>query len=468
MTRKLAAAVVAILAVVLFPLGVARSTATTAASPGAARDGGFGGAAGAAGGLAYVANEGTTTISVIDTRTNSIIGTIGLGSDPAIANTPQPDGPFNAEAQHHAAFYNGHADTHGLWLTPDGAILLATNRLSSTVVAIDTATNRVLGYAPVGREPHLATVRPGGREAWVAIRGEDYVDVLRLDRDALYAPGRRRTDRMERVASIDTVLGPSMVSFTSDGRYAFVAAGKDARVQKVDAERRAVVATQAVPATFTPFGLVSPDDQELYLVHKGAGQLSILRTSDLGPIVAGLPIGPRANHVFFVGQLAYITIGGPAPAASDADPQGKVVIVERRSHTIVRELTGAAFTGEPHAIWATPDGRLYVGHERGNRVTVINTGDPDDPFDDSVAGTVTGAPHDLASLKKPIDIVIGGPPPGGPPPGGAGVAPMPGLPNTGAGARARWTGRSRWLLAGLGLATGMGVATAARRRRRAS
>lgn len=47
-----------------------------------------------------------------------------------------------------------------------------------------------------------------------------------------------------------------------------------------------------------------------------------------------------------------------------------------------------------------------MGHERGNRVTVINTGSPDDPFDDKVEGTVTGSPRDLAFMKRLIDVVV--------------------------------------------------------------
>lgn len=356
---------------------------------------------------AYVANEITGTVSVIGTKTNTIITTIGLGSDPAIPGTPQPDGPFNAETQHHNPFYNGHVGTHGLWLTPDGSVLLVTNRISATVVAVDTATNTVLGYAPVGREPHLATVRPGGREAWVAVRGESQIEVLKLDRDDLFKPGHRRTDRMKTIATIDTVRGPSMIDFTSDGRFAFVAAGKQNRVDKIDADTRKVVASQTVSAAFTPFGMVSPDGKELYLIHKGAGKLSILRTTDLSFVVEGMSIGPCANHVWFMGKLAYITIGGPPPCApAGVDREGKIVIVDRTTHKIVHELTGPAFTGDPHGIWATSDGRLYVGHERGNRVTIINTGNADDPFDDTVEGTVTGSPKDLGFMKQPIDIVI--------------------------------------------------------------
>ena len=127
------------------------------------------GAGKAAADTAYVANEMTGTVSVIDTKTNTITTTIGLGSDPAIPGTPQPDGPFNAETQHHNPFYNGHVGTHGLWLTPDGAVLLVANRISGTVVAIDTATNTVLGYAPVGREPHLARCDRGARRlGWLS------------------------------------------------------------------------------------------------------------------------------------------------------------------------------------------------------------------------------------------------------------------------------------------------------------
>ncbi len=357
----------------------------------------------------YVANEAAGTISVIDTATDTITGTICLGSDPPIPGTPQPAGPCNAEAQHHAPFYNGHLGVHGLWLTPDGSLLLATARLSGTVVAIDTATHAVVGYAPVGREPHLATVRPGGREVWVAVRGESHLEVLGLDRAALARADRPRSERLARLGVLATVRGPSMVAFTSDGRFAFVAAGKEPRVDRIDADSRRVVASAPVPAAFTPFGLVSPDDRELYLVHKGLGRLSILRADDLSPLGPPIAVGPCANHVWFVGRLAYVTVGGPPPCAPAGNParEGKVVILDRAARTVVRELTGPAFTGDPHGIWGTPDGRrLYIGHESGHRVSVVDIGHPDDPADDTVVGTVSGSAEARALMKQPIDVVV--------------------------------------------------------------
>jgi hypothetical protein len=49
---------------------------------------------------------------------------------------------------------------------------------------------------------------------------------------------------------------------------------------------------------------------------------------------------------------------------------------------------------------------LYVGHERGDKVSVIDTSDANNPLDDSVEGPVTGSARVLGFLKKPIDIVI--------------------------------------------------------------
>jgi YVTN family beta-propeller protein len=353
-------------------------------------------------GRAYVANEATGTVSVIDTRTDTITSTICLGSDPAIPGTPQPAGPCNAATQRDNPFYNGQSNAHGLWLSDDASVLLVANRLTSTVQAIDTVRERPLGYLPVGREPHLATVRPGGAEAWVAVRGEDYVEVVKLDRGDLFDERQARTARMESQGRRRTGPGPSMVAFTSDGRSAFVAHGKAARVDKVDAATLERTGTRPVPAAFTPFGLVSPDDRELWLVHKGAGTVSVLRTDDLSPVVEGLPVGTRPNHIAFVGPYAYVTVGGPA---GGPEVQGKVVVLDRRTKAVVRELAGPAFTGEPHAIWATGGGKLYVGHETGNRVTVLATNDPADPADDEVRGTVGGAERDLAFLRKPIDVV---------------------------------------------------------------
>ena len=351
---------------------------------------------------AFVANEATGTVSVINTGTHEIISTVGLGSDPAVAGTPQPNGPLNAEADHHKPFYDGHVAPHGLWLTPDAAVLLVSCRISGTVVAVDTVTQRILGYTPVGREPHLATVHPDGSHAWVAIRGEDYVEVLRLDRDDLRNPSLKSTRRMASVALVDTAEGPSMVAFDRTGTTAFVAMGKEPTVQKFCVATRSLLLEGSVPAPFTPFGMVTPDGSALYLVHKARGTVSVLSTQTLEPLVPEITVGPRANHVESLGSHAYVSVGGPAPDSTSPDPQGKVVVIQVTGHRKVGEVTGPQFTGEPHAMWAVSDNELYLGHERGNKVSIVNVSTPTRP---RVVGTVTGSPADLSFLRQPIDIV---------------------------------------------------------------
>jgi hypothetical protein len=438
-----------------------------------------------------------------------------------VAGTPSTnfrDAPCDGNADHHKPFYDGQVGTHGLWLTPDFATLLATNRISSTVVAVDIRAiaqcatlgcpDTIKAYAPVGREPHLATVRPGTGpvyEAWVAVRGEHYVDVLKVDPTLLGSTTAQLEppDRLPRtVPTVDTALGPSMVSFTSDGQYAFVAAGKQAVVQRYDANTRLPSGNpKTVVAPFTPFGLVAPPDlsgplddrgEDMYLVHKTAGKLSILknlRNTDMsfaplagGNVWDGVPIGSTpgcGNHVAFAGDFAYITTGGPAPCAPAglASRQGGIVVVDRAKRQIVAASQGllnqplsatnpttllqawanlgvdvapilsaatstlpnAAYndslqakaagsitdwTGDPHGIWASPDGRyVFIGHESGNRVTTIFRADPRDPSQDVVAGFATaGGPGDTSAsacrvttpagdidtscMRQPIDVVF--------------------------------------------------------------
>jgi hypothetical protein len=82
--------------------------------------------------------------------------------------------------------------------------------------------------------------------------------------------------------------------------------------------------------------------------------------------------------------------------------------------TVLAAASAAGWTGwngDPHGIWASPwrqegQQRLYIGHERpnggGNRVTVVNTYDPNDWHDDVVEASLT----DPIYMKQPIDVVF--------------------------------------------------------------
>jgi YVTN family beta-propeller protein len=75
--------------------------------------------------FAYVVNSGDGTVSVIDTATNTVVGT----------PIPVGDSPFLVA------------------VAPDGKHAYVTNLTSNTVSVIDTASNTVAATVPVGSNP---------------------------------------------------------------------------------------------------------------------------------------------------------------------------------------------------------------------------------------------------------------------------------------------------------------------------
>jgi YVTN family beta-propeller protein len=100
-------------------------------------------------------------VAVIDPAAGKLLGTIPLG------------GAIPASL---GATYTGEALVHGMGYH-DGT-LAAVAVGSNAVVFIDTATNKVKARTYVGRAPHEAFWTPDGREVWVSVRGQDFIQVL--------------------------------------------------------------------------------------------------------------------------------------------------------------------------------------------------------------------------------------------------------------------------------------------------
>ena len=83
--------------------------------------------------FAYVTNEHSNNVSVIDTATNTLVATIPVGTIPfAVA------------------------------VTPDGTHVYVANEGSNNVSVIGTATNTVVKTIPVGKNPVGVAVTPDG------------------------------------------------------------------------------------------------------------------------------------------------------------------------------------------------------------------------------------------------------------------------------------------------------------------
>ena len=128
----------------------------------------------------YVANSGDSTVSVIDTATNTVVGLIPVGNFPL-----------------------------GVAITPDGTKVYVTNLNDNTVSVIHTATKTVVKTVLVGKEPYAVAVTPDGTKVYVANFLSNNVSVI-------HRPGNTV------VATIPVGNRPAGVAFTPDGTQAYV------------------------------------------------------------------------------------------------------------------------------------------------------------------------------------------------------------------------------------------------------
>ncbi|MBU6427793.1 MAG: YncE family protein [Cyanobacteria bacterium REEB65] len=201
----------------------------------------------------YVANLYAHNISVFDTATDELLGTIA---------TPQ--------------------EVLGLGLI--GGEMWVTNRHDSSVSVVDMATRQVVATMPVGQLPGFVLTRPSHDEVYVCVSGEGKVMVF----DA-------KTRRLK--WTIPTQLGTRAVAFDEAAGLGYAANYYSDSVTQFELATGKVVRT--VKFTLNPDDVVlSKDDSALYVSCTGTGKLVVadpvtlrtLREFPAGPYPAGIAV----------------------------------------------------------------------------------------------------------------------------------------------------------------------------------
>lgn len=290
----------------------------------------------------YTADQSSNTVTVIDPKANRVLGTLALGQD----RLDQVLGPVDRTQ----------VNVHGLGFSRDGRRLVVISVTSNAAQLIDTQNGSVVpSTSYVGRSPHEGSVSPGGRELWVAVRGQSHVSVLST-----------RTGR--ELGRIPTADGPSKVVFSPNGQLAYVNHQRAAEVAVIRVRDRRVIRRIKGVAPRSSDEAISPDGRELWLGHPADGKTSIVDARRFR-VLRILDTGPRTNHPNFVTKrdgraYAYVTVGGL-----------NQTLVYRRdgaSPTLVGRISNS---GEaPHGIWPSPDNtRIYVALQKSDAVDVIDT-----------------------------------------------------------------------------------------------
>ncbi|MBV8969248.1 MAG: autotransporter domain-containing protein [Verrucomicrobia bacterium] len=305
---------------------------------------------------AYISNGNSNTVSVIDTETNTVIGSLAVGSAPA-----------------------------GVAVTPDGRYAYVANNGSNTISIIDTATDTVLGSSiTLGSQAAGIAITPDGRYAYVtnsSIQGfaGDTVSVINTATNTVLG------------APIAVGSGALGVAITPDGKYAYVANNGSNTVSIISTATNRVVGSP-IPVGNSPVGVaVTPNGQYVFVTNNSDNTVSVISTATHA-VVAAIRVGndPAGIVITPNGRFAYVANNG-----SGVNNSNTVSVIDTATDTVVGSVTVG---NKPLGIDVTPDGRyVYVTNSNDGTVSVINT----------ATNTVVGSPIAVGSFPIAFGFFVG-------------------------------------------------------------
>lgn len=312
--------------------------------------------------LAYVANFGSGTLSVIDSTTNAVTATIPVGNAPTdIVLTPDGDYAYvTLQSDHSVAVVDTATNTvirtiavgrspEDIAISPDGTQVYVTNWQSGNVSVINTASNSVIGTVATGPQPRGVAIAPDGNVAWVTNFGSD--SVTEIDTATLAAS-----------ATFPAGDGAWKVAFSPDGGSAYVANFNAGTVSVVDTGTHAVTATVATGGG--PWHLtVTPDSSWVYVARSNASSVALIDTAT-HQINATVGVGARPVGVKVTsdGARAYVTnFSSNSVSVIDASTRSVITTVPVGGGPAGIALFEPGMANSPPVADAGPDQSIRAG-----------------------------------------------------------------------------------------------------------
>lgn len=225
----------------------------------------------------YVADSTSALVLVIDAKTNTIVASIPVGTQPfAVA------------------------------VSPDGRRLYVANRLDGTVSVIDTKTNKPIGLVNGLDLPTDLAITPDGTRVYVTNMGNTTNTVSAID---------TRTKTV--VATIGVGVAPFGIAITPDGGRAYVINSQSGSVSVINVATNMVLTTIQVGGGGSGGIAVTPDGDRVYVLNGGTVSVIDTATNMVEPGITptetfyptGQPnIGGAAIAMTPDGTLAFIPI----------------------------------------------------------------------------------------------------------------------------------------------------------------
>ncbi len=287
--------------------------------------------------LAYVANEDSNDVSVVDVATMAVVATILVGTTPVQVNQ-----------------------------RPDGRFIYAVNQDSNSISIIDTTTRQVTATVAVGTRPNQFAIHPAGLRAFIPNLGSNTVSVFDLASNSVtrtinvpgrepgiiqFSPDGNRVFVLNRasnsvdiidnnslavIASFTVGAQPTDMALTFDGKFAYVACFGANQVFDVDLSGNLNAPIRVDPidmgADSRPFSLgFDPDENFVFVVLLGSNQVAVIDTST-DNIVSRLSVGVAPVALVqlnqpFVNRVPSGLVNGASFAANFSVAGGAIVSI---------------------------------------------------------------------------------------------------------------------------------------------
>lgn len=287
----------------------------------------------------YVANHDSDTVSVINRADNTVVKTINVGNAPVdiAVNTGGTRVYVTNEGSNTvtvidttndfkiAATITVGAQPTAVAVRPDGKRVYVTNTGGRSVSVIDPLTNKRIGTISVGTAPREIAFSPDGKLAFVANYGSGSVSVINTSNG--YVTGIR-------VGS-----APAGVAVTPSGQFVYVTNGGSNTVSVIDVAKRRVVTT--IPVSSQPRQVVlSPDGTRAYVAGPTNGIIEIDTSNNT--VVRTIPVDP--GHPLSTQYLAISPNGGRIYLTDGWDNTVHVVLIDPSSEPPIET---APVAGDP-------------------------------------------------------------------------------------------------------------------------
>jgi len=239
---------------------------------------------------AFVVVSGDNTIAVIDIENDRVDRTIplGVGSWPHHVNL-SPDGMTLTIGMPGMDLSEGH----------EGGMM----GMEGRVVMMDARTLERRGSLEMEGMVHNAVHSPDGTEIWTAVMMDSTTGM-----NAVHVYSE---DLGTHIAEIPVGSVPQEVTFSMDGRHAFVCNGESGTVTMIDVATKEVEVT--IPVGAWPVGAWPGVDGLMYVDNEDSGSLSVIDPA-LGAVAAMIELGFSPGYVATPAAVGEIWVTDPVGA----------------------------------------------------------------------------------------------------------------------------------------------------------